>query len=446
MPALISIIIRTHNEERWIHHCLESVFSQKFKDFEVILVDNESTDQTLTRVRQFSNVRIVQCKEYLPGKALNIGIQESKSQFIVCLSGHCIPGHNEWLFNLLQNFDDPLIAGVYGRQQPLSFSSDSDKRDLTIAFGLDKKIQIKDSFFHNANSMIRRSVWKRFPFDEQLSNIEDRAWAQKILQHEFKICYEPLASVYHHHGIHHNGNEARCAKVVKILEELNLCKGHMIEIDKLKILAIIPIRGDILHYKEKPLFSYTIEQALTSEYIQKVIVSTDNPEIAQIAKSLGAQVPFLRDSELSKEFVDVSQVFQFTLEQLEKQNYFSDLIVTMEPTFPFRTENLIDRMIEKTIEEGLDTVVAAKCENKTLWKVSNAKAIQLTDGLTPRKLKDPTYLELRGVGCVTHPMFVRSGQLFGNNTGLYEVTDPLAPIEIRCNDDMNKFTDIHFFK
>ena len=52
--------------------------------------------------------------------------------------------------------EDSTFAGVYGRQQPMSFSSLSDKRDLMIVFGLDRKVQIKDSFFHNANSIIKK--------------------------------------------------------------------------------------------------------------------------------------------------------------------------------------------------------------------------------------------------------------------------------------------------
>lgn len=54
-----------------------------------------------------------------------------------------------------------MVAGVYGRQEPMSFSSDLDKRDLLITFGLDRRVQMKDSFFHNANSMIRREIYRK---------------------------------------------------------------------------------------------------------------------------------------------------------------------------------------------------------------------------------------------------------------------------------------------
>src|SRR5262249_33607994 len=151
---LVSLIIRTKNEERWIHACLRGVFSQTYKNVEVIVVDNGSTDRTLARAMEFP-VRVVQIDEFLPGKAINDGIRASKGSVLVCLSGHCIPVGSTWLENLLRNLISPDVAGVYGRQEPLSFTTDSDKRDLITVFGLDKKIQVKDPFFHNANSAFR---------------------------------------------------------------------------------------------------------------------------------------------------------------------------------------------------------------------------------------------------------------------------------------------------
>nr|HPN66253.1 glycosyltransferase family A protein [Candidatus Omnitrophota bacterium] len=102
MGKLASIIIRTKNEERWITQCLHGVFEQEYKDYEVILVDNESEDKTLEKAGQFKLAKVVKCTEYLPGKALNMGIRESKGDYIVCLSGHCIPVNAKWLGNLLK--------------------------------------------------------------------------------------------------------------------------------------------------------------------------------------------------------------------------------------------------------------------------------------------------------------------------------------------------------
>ena len=142
---LVSIIIRTKNEERWINSCLNSVFSQNYKNFEVVVVDNMSSDTTLYRLKNYP-LKILKINKFLPGKALNLGINNSKGEYIICLSGHCIPTNNNWLRNLVSGLKDDKIAGIYGRQEPLPYSSDLDKRDLINLFGIDKKIQTKDFF------------------------------------------------------------------------------------------------------------------------------------------------------------------------------------------------------------------------------------------------------------------------------------------------------------
>ncbi|MCW5888398.1 MAG: glycosyltransferase family 2 protein, partial [Anaerolineales bacterium] len=156
---MISIIIRTHNEERWIRECLRRIQQQTIQDVEIILVDNRSTDQTVARARQiYPEIKLVTIEEYLPGLAINAGIRVAQGEYIAILSAHCLPVKDDWLATLIANCEDPQVAGVYGRQIPTSYSSPQDKRDLLVTFGLDKRIQKKDLFFHNANSLIRRAL------------------------------------------------------------------------------------------------------------------------------------------------------------------------------------------------------------------------------------------------------------------------------------------------
>ncbi|MEK7790909.1 MAG: hypothetical protein AAB309_04720, partial [Deltaproteobacteria bacterium] len=84
---------------------------------------------------------------------------------------------------------------------------------------------------------------------------------------------------------------------------------------------------------------------------------------------------------------------------------------------------------------GLDSVVAARLENKAIWKKMNGEIKQLEEGLTPRKFKEPLYLELRGLGAVTRPEFLREGHIFGDRVGMYEVNNPHSLLEIRTESD-----------
>ena len=434
---MVSIIIRTKNEERWITANLEAVFGQDYKDFEVIIVDNNSTDKTIEKALKFNIAKVVTCKDYRPGIALNMGIREAKGEFIICLSGHCIPVDNKWLSNLLRNVDDVEVAGVYGRQEPLAYTSDSDKRDLSVIFGLDRKVQKKDSFFHNANSMIRRDLWNEVPFDETVTNIEDRVWALKMLHKGYKNIYEPEASVYHYHGIHQDGDTKRCVNVVRILETINpeIKNGIHINIDKLNVVAIIPVKGEIDYINKRPLIEYTLKHALNSKYINNVFVSTDNRELAKFSEQIGAQAPFIRDELLSKDFIDMEKVLQYSLNQIETLKIYPDLVVYLEITFPFRPEGLIDSMIEQLVKGGFDSVIAAKKENKSIWREGDGRIEKIDEGHVPRQYKKASYIGIKGLCCVTHPEFIREATLLGKNIGIYEVNDMISPLEVREEED-----------
>ena len=82
----VSIIIRTKNEEKWIKPCLNSLVSQTYNNFEIILVDNESTDDTLQIVNDHILIKkttIVYTNNYIPGKALNDGIKKSVGELLL---------------------------------------------------------------------------------------------------------------------------------------------------------------------------------------------------------------------------------------------------------------------------------------------------------------------------------------------------------------------------
>jgi rhamnosyltransferase len=431
---LVSIILRSKNEERWVTPCLEAILGQSYKNFEIILVDNHSTDKTVEKAKLYP-IKVCSIDAYTPGKSLNIGINISQGELIVCLSIHCIPTNSSWLGHLVKSvLEDQDTAGVYGRQEPMSFTSDADKRDLLTIFGLDKKIQYKDSFFHNANSILKKDLWKRFPFDELTTNIEDRLWAREVLKAGYKIVYEPLASVYHYHGIHQDQNKERCSNVVKILETINKADGYQNKIlagKDINCVALIPIRGDILSLGGKTLLEQTISQAKAAQSIKQVIVTTDCPKLADIARACGAEVPFLRDPSMSKDYVDLEQVYKYSIEKMEELGLFADVVVALEVTFPFRHPKLIDDLVEKLLSSGAESVMPVKKEFGSCWKKGNDSLQRIDDGFTPRQYKDPIYISIKGLGCATLPIFLREGRLLGDKVNLIEINDPFASIEVR---------------
>ncbi len=126
---------------------------------------------------------------------------------------------------------------------------------------------------------------------------------------------------------------------------------------KKEVLAIIPARGgskglprkNIKMLCGKPLIAYSIELALKSRLINRIIVSTEDKEIEEIAKHFGAEVPFLRPVAIAQDRSGLHDVMKFTLNKLSGTGYRPDIYITLYPTHPFRTLSLVDSLIKKNI-------------------------------------------------------------------------------------------------
>lgn len=430
-----SIIIRTKNEERWITSCLRSIYNQSYQNFEVILVDNESEDKTIQKAKLFPLQAIVFVQSYKPGNALNRGIEKSTGEVIVCLSAHCIPTSNQWLKFLIDALcSQKKAAGVYGRQEPFPYSSDEDKRDLMTVFGLDPKIQYKDSFFHNANSAIWKKCWREIPFDESTTNIEDRLWAEKILPKGHCILYEPKASVYHYHGIHQTNNRRRLKNVVRILEKIPQYRNHLQDVQKIKryhITAMVPILGEDLKLGDKTLSEWTFLQVQKSNLISDTYVLTDNEEIAQKAEKYKIRIPYLRRGESASKNQDITDVLKEGLLFLEQKNIYPEIIVYLSPTAPFRKKGFIDHLISKLINDGFDSVMAGFPECRVMWRAQEGHLIQISEGFKPTQFKKPIYIGLSSLGTATYASFIRKGERIGTSLGILPVDSLLSRLEIR---------------
>ncbi|MBE0687706.1 MAG: N-acylneuraminate cytidylyltransferase, partial [Anaerolineaceae bacterium] len=117
-------------------------------------------------------------------------------------------------------------------------------------------------------------------------------------------------------------------------------------------------RKNIKNFSGYPLIAYSIQAALNSKYVTRTIVSTDDEEIAGVARTYGAEVPFLRPSEFAQDTTLDFPVFDNLLKTLhETENYYPDLVIQLRPTSPIRPVNLVDEAIEIMLSDpALDSV------------------------------------------------------------------------------------------
>ena len=135
----------------------------------------------------------------------------------------------------------------------------------------------------------------------------------------------------------------------------------------MNVLGVIPARGGSKGIPRKalaclngrPLIDYTIQAAKRAHSLARVVVSTDDPEIAEHARELGVEVPFLRPAELACDDTPILPVLRHLLDQLQAtDDDLPDAVCLLQPTSPLRTAEHIDQAVGLLIQRGCDSVVS----------------------------------------------------------------------------------------
>lgn len=158
----------------------------------------------------------------------------------------------------------------------------------------------------------------------------------------------------------------------------------------------------------KPLVAYSIEAAIKTPCIDRVIVSTDDEEIANISKSYGAEVPFLRPREMARDNSSVSEAVDHLLKTIREDGYFPDVYAVLYPTHPFRPAGLIEMLIQKSLEghSPVDTVKAVGYNSLWLFSVTGGNVL-------------PSVMKPRG-----DKLFYRTYGVFHSQNTTLETTSP----------------------
>ena len=143
-----------------------------------------------------------------------------------------------------------------------------------------------------------------------------------------------------------------------------------------KVLAIIPARAgskrlpkkNILNLSGQPLITWTIEAAIKSQAIDRIVVSTEDEKIANISMKYGAEVPFLRPKKLASDETNSMDVVIHTLNKLEEKNEHYKYVILLQPTSPLRTNQHIDNAFEFMNDKKAKSVTSVcLAEHHPLW-------------------------------------------------------------------------------
>nr|WP_087464236.1 acylneuraminate cytidylyltransferase family protein [Oleiphilus messinensis] len=171
-------------------------------------------------------------------------------------------------------------------------------------------------------------------------------------------------------------------------------------------------RKNIKLLNGKPLIAYSIESALASPLIDRVIVSTDDEEIAEIAREYGAEVPFLRPEKLASDHAPEWMAWRHAIEFIENQDDTFDVFVSLPPTAPLRSLQDIEQCIN-ALDDDVDVVITAQKADRspyfnmvTLDANHHASLVIKPDSVIARRQDAPAVYDMSTAVYVTRPQFV----------------------------------------
>ena len=243
MKPLVSIIIRTLNEEKYLEELLKTIDKQCLKQFthEVIIVDSGSTDKTLKIASEYGAIIVyIKKEDFSFGRSLNIGCKSANGDYFVFVSGHCIPSSKDWIENLLSPIRLGICGYTYGRQVGRDTTKFSEYQVFKKYYPNESIIPQEGFFCNNANAALAKDIWHKYKFDEELTGCEDKSLAKSYVNDGGKIGYVANAMVYHIHNESwikiFRRYEREAIALQKIMPEIHI---SLIDLTKFIIVALL---------------------------------------------------------------------------------------------------------------------------------------------------------------------------------------------------------------
>jgi CMP-N-acetylneuraminic acid synthetase len=216
---------------------------------------------------------------------------------------------------------------------------------------------------------------------------------------------------------------------------------------KTNVVTIILARGgskglpkkNIALLNGKPLLAYAIEASRACSLVNRTIVSTDDAQIADVAKQYGAEVPYLRPAELSGDFANAESCLLHVVDWLaQHEKYTVDIVSYVQVTDVFKKKYMLESCVRALLDDpALESAFVGYREHKNYWVKQNDTYQRLTNrGNTARQIKEPIFREDTGLGCATRVSVLRTGKRLGDRVTIIPNEDSVSCIDIHTEFDL----------
>jgi glycosyltransferase involved in cell wall biosynthesis len=428
----VSIIITCHNYGRFLPKAIDSVISQTFDDWQVIVVNDGSTDnsaEVASRYEANEKISVLTLDGIGLAKAANRGIAASSGEYVIRLDADDYFDEN--ILHVLTNILDrhPEYGMVYPDYYRVSKYGEI--IDQVRQPKVNDEVKLLDRSALAAGALYRRSCYDTLGgYCEELQYQEDYDFWIRFIENFLVYNVQLPLMYYRQHGASMSTNTEKRMEARRYVKQKFADDSR--ELKDKKILCVLPIIAEnryqhglpLVKLGGRPLLSYVIEEAKKVKLFDRIIVDTEDEEIAEVSKTWGADVPFIRHRRLAKLDVQPNEVMRHLLSNLaEQEHYRPDIVLMSHYNYPFARSEHMEEAVNSLAIHHCDSVVGVGANIKFHWQPG-------PDGLEPvlypRNLvadqKWVTYEERGGIYAF-NPANLQMNSLFGTSVSFIELNE-----------------------
>lgn len=441
---LITVYITNYNYGRYIRKCIDSVLNQSIDNFELIIIDDGSTDNSREILKEFLNnkkIRIIYQNNLGLNASNNIAIGLSKGAYILRLDADDFLKKNalELMYNLMEEEAD--VAMLF----PDYYLVDRDDNVIAqiMRHDFEKDVQLYDQPAHGACTMIKTDVLKKIGgYDEQFKCQDGYdIWLKIVGDYKIKNINQPLF-YYRQHEESLSKNER---EILTTRAQIKAKRVIQKKIPMKSTVAIIPIRGmnidgNRLCFEDlgdKKIIDWTIIAAIESNLIDQIIVATNDLEIKKYVnhKYDNKVLVYDRSKETNQKNKSAESAILESIKKFNKEFYTPDYIMVLFIDYPLRSAMYLDKAINTMKLFNVDAVDSVRSDD-SLFYTHDGKGLKFVKEKKLLRIeRDEVYKRCGGLHLLRTEAFIKNESFFSGDVG-HIIIDQKSSLAIKSKLDL----------
>jgi len=443
-PPIVTVYITNHNYGEYINQAIQSVLDQSFQDFELIVIDDGSTDDSRLRIKKFENkekIKVIYQNKRGLTISNNIALNQARGEYIIRLDADDYLDKNA-LKILLNEFDTEEIGMVFGDWYVINRAGEVISIEKRHNFT--KDVSMYDQPAHGACTMFRTKYLREIGgYDESITRQDGyELWFRLIERYEIRNINVPVFYYRKHGNSLTDKSEQLLETRSEILKKIFKRKNIVLP----KIVAIFPVRGEKLDNRSKPfmklkksyLIDISINNFLEVEGIDLIIVSSPDKKVLDyISKNYNSDkvLPLKRPLDISYIGIHIKQTMDLICKEVDLFNNY-DAFILHSIEAPFVKKHLIESAINIYKIFQVDTVIAVKEDNRFFFKHDGHGMVPLNySHEIIRNEKEKWYAAVSNFLLRDKKKYFEAKEMMGNKIG-HVIFDKKASLLIEDNLDL----------